>query len=134
MIDFSAVEERKPHVNLSALIDVAFILVIFIVLTATFRQERDMEIDLPQTNSAPNHQTEGLQVTVFADGQVHIDGEQVSRDAVLDVLKSKRASHESVLLTADRGASVQAAVEIMADARLAGFESVAIATTERQGG
>ena len=61
------------------------------------------------------------------DGRVHIDGEQVSRDAVLDVLKSKRASHESVLLTADRGANVQAAVEIMADARLAGFESVAIA-------
>ena len=44
MIDFSATEERKPHVNLSALIDVAFILVIFIVLTATFRQERDMDM------------------------------------------------------------------------------------------
>lgn len=134
MIDFRADEERKPHVNLSALIDVAFILVIFIVLTATFRQERDMEIDLPQTNSAPEHQADGLQVTIFADGRVHIDGELVPRERVLEVLKQLRSGHDSVLLTSDRAADVQSAVEIMADARLAGYDSVAIATTERQGG
>jgi biopolymer transport protein ExbD len=134
MIDFSGDGERKPHVNLSALIDVAFILVIFIVLTATFRQERDMAIDLPQTDNTPQHQSEGLQVIIFADGRVHIDGDAVPRDGVLGVLKDKRSAHDSVLLTADRGANVQSAVEIMADARLAGFESVAIATIERQGG
>ena len=133
MIDFSAGQRRKPNVNLSALIDVAFILVIFIVLTATFRQERDMEVDLPQTDSTPQNQAEGLQVTVYADGRVTVDGESVSREAVLPALRAKRASFESVLLTADRGANIQSAVEIMADARSAGFESVAIATTERIG-
>lgn len=134
MIDFCNVEERKPHVNLSALIDVAFILVIFIVLTATFRQERDMQIDLPQTSNTPQHQSEGLQVIVFEDGRVEIDGEDVARAQVLPTLRAKRGEHDAVLLTADRGANIQAAVEIMADARVAGFEAVAIATTERQGG
>lgn len=134
MIDFSAGERRKPNVNLSALIDVAFILVIFIVLTATFRQERDMEVDLPQTDATPQNQVEGLLVTIYADGKVTIDGEEVARANVLPEFKRHRGEYESVLLTADRGANIQSAVEIMADARSAGFDSVAIVTTERTKG
>lgn len=134
MIDFSTGERRKPNVNLSALIDVAFILVIFIVLTATFRQERDMEVDLPQTDATPQNQVEGLLVTIYADGKVTIDGKEVARAEVLPEFKRHRGEYESVLLTADRGANIQSAVEIMADARSAGFDSVAIVTTERTSG
>ncbi len=133
MIDFREVEEYQPRVNLSALIDVAFILVIFIVLAASFRQERDIEVDLPKTDAVQPAHVEGLQVVVRADGSIRVDGREVPRAEVRTTLSQLRGKHRSVMLSVDRAAAAQAAVEALADAQAAGFESVAIATQERSG-
>lgn len=128
MLDFTVTERRRPSVNLSALIDVAFILVIFVVLSATFRQERDLDVQLPGTSALPAKQAEGLTVTVFADGHVEIDGKSIAAAEVGAALAAARSDHTSVLLVADKAAQVQAAVTILDEAQRAGFESVAIAT------
>lgn len=132
MIDFTSVEEERPRVNLSALIDVAFILVIFIVLTATYRDDRDLSVDLPQSDRVPAQEATGLHVTVHADGRVEIQDEMLDASAVYDRLRELSDEHDSVVLLADRAASVEAAVRVLADARAAGFEAVAIATKERR--
>ena len=132
MIDFTSGEEERPRVNLSALIDVAFILVIFIVLTATYRDDRDLTVDLPQSDRVPQQEATGLHVTVHADGRVEILDEMLEPAAVYERLRALSQQHESVVLIADRAASVEAAVAVLADARAAGFASVAIATKERQ--
>lgn len=131
-LDFTRTKPVQPRVNLSALIDVAFILVIFIVLTATYREDRDMGVSLPQTSRVPQHEAEGLNVVVHADGRVEIEGQMYARDEVFAALKSRTAAHDSVLLLADRQAAVEAAVQVLADARAAGFESASIATTEKR--
>ncbi len=132
-LDFTRSEPVRPRVNLSALIDVAFILVIFIVLTATYREDRDMDVSLPRSSRVPLNEAQGLQVLVRADGKVEIEGQTYPREAVYATLKSLAAEHESVVLLADRQAAVEAAVQVLADARAAGFESASIATTEPQG-
>lgn len=129
-LDFTVREPVRPRVNLSALIDVAFILIIFIVLTATYREDRDMDVSLPQTSRVPQHEAQGLNVIVRADGQIEIQGKVYAPEAVFDALASFTAEFDSVLLLADRQAAVQAAVSVLADARAAGFESASIATTE----
>ncbi len=131
MIDFRETEENHPRVNLSALIDVAFILVIFIVLAASFRQERDIEIELPETDAVQPKNAEGLEVIVRADGSIRVEGREVARAQVRATLEELRGRHTTVMLSIDRAAAAQAAVEVLADAQSAGFESVAIATRER---
>lgn len=131
MMNFTRTHRESPRVNLSALIDVAFILVIFIVLTATYREDRDLDVSLPQTSRVAQNEAEGLNVTVRADGRVEIEGQTYAREEVFAALKSRVEQHDSVLLLADRQAAVEAAVQVLADARAAGFESAAIATTEK---
>ena len=130
-LDFTRTQRVQPRVNLSALIDVAFILIIFIVLTATYREDRDMDVSLPQTSRVPQHEAKGLNVIVRADGQVEIEGRTYPREAVYATLKGLTAQHDSVVLLADRQAAVEAAVQVLADARAAGFASASIATTEK---
>ncbi len=132
-LDFTRTTPDRPRVNLSALIDVAFILVIFIVLTATYREDRDMDVSLPQTSRVPLNEAQGLMVLVRADGQVEIEGQTYPPDAVFATLQGLAAAHDSVVLLADRQAAVEAAVRVLADARAAGFASASIATTEPQG-
>ena len=130
-LDFTRRAPTQPRVNLSALIDVAFILIIFIVLTATYREDRDMDVSLPQTSRVPQNEAKGLNVVVRADGQVEIEGQVYARDAVFATLKGLTSRYESVVLLADRAAAVEAAVQVLADARAAGFGSASIATTEK---
>ena len=130
-LDFTRSQPVRPRVNLSALIDVAFILIIFIVLTATYREDRDMDVSLPQTSRVPQHEARGLNVVVRADGQVEIGGKTYPRDAVFATLKSLAVEHESIVLLADRATAVEAAVQVLADARAAGFASASVATTKK---
>ncbi|MCR9160199.1 MAG: ExbD/TolR family protein [Nannocystaceae bacterium] len=131
-LDFTRREPVRPRVNLSALIDVAFILVIFIVLTATYREDRDMDVSLPEASRVPQHEAKGLNVLVRADGTVEIEGQVYASDAVFEILQGLRAKHDSVVLLADRQAAVEAAVAVLADARAAGFSSASIATKEKR--
>lgn len=131
-LDFTRREPVRPRVNLSALIDVAFILVIFIVLTATYREDRDMDVSLPETSRVAQNEAKGLNVIVREDGKVEIEGKVYAREAVFDVLQGLSTQHESVVLLADRQAAVEAAVQVLADARAAGFASASIATKEKR--
>ncbi len=130
MIEFESGRSRRPSVNLSALIDVAFILVIFVVLSATFQRQREVEIQLPGTSEAPQRQTQGLEVDVFADGRVAIDGRTLVGPAIREALKRERERYDSLVLVADGSADLQIAVDVLEDARAAGFEAVAVATRE----
>ena len=130
MMDFTNTRRAAPRVNLSALIDVAFILVIFIVLTATYREDRDLSVELPQSGRVAQNEAKGLTVTVLADGRMEIEGDVMERSEVFEVLQALRKQHDSVVLMADRKAAVEAAVQVLADARAAGFAPAAIATTE----
>ncbi len=131
-LDFTRSEPVRPRVNLSALIDVAFILVIFIVLTATYREDRDMDVSLPQTSRVEQHEAQGLNVLVRSDGTVEIEGQTYAREAVYAALKALTEDYESVVLLADREAAVETAVQVLADARAAGFASASIATTQKR--
>ena len=131
MIEFETRRREPPAINLSALI--AFILVIFIVLGATFQRVRGVDVDLPSADAKANPESEALVVTVPRTGFVRVGEREVPDADVRAALSEARASHSSVLLLADKEAAVQRAVQLLTDAQHAGFESVAIATKPPRG-
>jgi biopolymer transport protein ExbD len=128
VFELEARRRETPSINLSALIDIAFILVIFIVLAATFQRVRGVDVDLPQADADAPVPEEALVITVPPEGPVLFGERPVPMAEVGEALVEARAHHGSVVLSADAAASVERAVRILADAQRAGFEAVSIAT------
>ncbi len=133
-MEFETQRRPTPSINLSALIDVAFILVIFIVLAANFDRIRALKVKLPEADASASADASGLVITVPATGPVDIQGTKVGIEAVRAKLRAMKPRYDSVLLVADQAASIQRAVRILGDAQAVGFESVGIATQGKAGG
>ena len=128
MLDLEPRRRAMPVINLSALIDIAFILVIFIVLGATFQRVQVIDVDLPSADADSDPDHKGLIVTVPVDGPVKFGDREVADADVPAALEDARTRHDVILLLADRATAVQRAVDILSEAQKYNFESVAIAT------
>ena len=128
MIEFESRRRATPVINLSALIDIAFILVIFIVLGATFERVKVVDVELPSVDAKAIPESDALIITVPEEGPVRFGEREVPLDDVRAELMEARGQYESVLLLADRDAAVQRAVQLLVDAQQAKFPSVALAT------
>ncbi|MCX4242479.1 ExbD/TolR family protein [Paraliomyxa miuraensis] len=128
MIEFESRRRETPVLNLSALIDIAFILVIFIVLGATFQRVRAVDVELPSADARSEPSGEALVISVPPEGPVRFGERLVELSDVRAALQEARAGHDSVVLLADRQADVQRAVQILADAQQVGFSTVSLAT------
>ena len=70
--------DDEPAVNLTPLIDVVFILLIFFMVSTTFQKESEIKIELPEASSEPvEEQDESLEIVIDADGHYFIDEQQV---------------------------------------------------------
>ncbi len=115
------------EVNLTPLIDVVFLLLIFFVLTTTFRQEVVLELDLPVATSATVADVpEPLRVVVTADGEITAAGDSAWRQRL--ALEAQREVPAPLWLQADRAAPHGAVVSVMDYAREVGVLKLSIVT------
>jgi biopolymer transport protein ExbD len=117
-----------PTLNLSPLIDVVFILLVFVVLIARFADQERLDVDVPTAEGGRPAELDALFVEVDSDGGVWLQGVAVDPEVLLVALQGERQRYHRVVLVADRRTGLQQAVEIISAARLAGFEGVAVAT------
>lgn len=130
---FEIRHRTPPMINLAALIDVVFILVIFIVLGANFQRIQTLEVSIPEAESSSEAELASLVITIPVTGAISVQGEKVELGELRNVLRPMIARYETVLLVADQAASVQRAVQIMSDVQTVGFTSVSIATQRPDG-
>ena len=128
MLDFDDQRPAPPAINISALIDIAFILVIFIVLGATFQRKEAVKVDLPSTEGPAKPNPESLVVTVPETGPIFVGDAAVAEEDLAGALRAARKTHESILLKADRQTAVERALTVLAKAQQQGFAAVSFAT------
>lgn len=114
--------------NLSPLIDVIFILLIFVVLVARFVDQERLDVSLPSADAGRPAEIDALQVTLTAEGGVFFAGQSIADDDLLDRLRTERETFHRAVLVADHTVPLQRAVDVISTAKLAGFEAVAVAT------
>lgn len=125
---------RKPTIQLSALIDVVFILMIFVILGANFERLRGMEVDVPRTDTS-EAATLGVVVEIPAEGPVRVEGQPVSDlDTLTERLRARRTEARTVTLRADQTVPLQRAMDVFDAARAAGFEGIDLVTRPRSPG
>jgi biopolymer transport protein ExbD len=131
-------EPRKEDldVNITPLIDVVFLLLIFFMVSTTFERESEIDVTLPQaTMDAPQAQSDIIEITVNSAGDYYINGKRVIntqlttlKQALLKVANGRE--DPPILISADANATHQAVVTIMDAARQLGFVHLSFATAQ----
>ncbi len=127
--------DQQQHIDISPLIDMVFILLIFFMVSSTFVKDMDVDIERPAAASAEPSSTKALRVYVDARGQAYVDGQPVRTWMIQSRLRDRLAtmSDKSVLVVADSRVPAGKLVEVVDQCRLAGAKGVAVATEKEAG-
>lgn len=129
-MQFESFEREQPRINISALIDVVFILLIFVVLAANFDRIREMNVVLPTADETTETSSDALVLTLTAAGEMLLDGDPIEEKDLSAHLQEGADEFDVLVLVGDGSVDLDKTVEVFDEAAAAGFESVSIATRE----
>jgi biopolymer transport protein ExbD len=115
----------SPDLDLTPLIDVMFMLILFFVLAASFDRS-GLSVDLPRGRSQEATGAQPFILTVRADGGIFLGGRRIGPDEATAAALSASAHGRSVTLAGDGGAPYRAVAELLDRLREAGLRSVGL--------
>ncbi|MFW5815272.1 MAG: ExbD/TolR family protein [Wenzhouxiangella sp.] len=132
-------DREEPEINLTSLIDVVFLLLIFFMVSTTFDRQALLRLELPEAATAEAESVpQMIEVTISDNGQIFIDDELLTdntRAAVQAVLGERReaAPDAPLVVRADARATHGLVVLVLDAAAAEGIARVGIATLEAAG-
>lgn len=129
---FAEDEEDESEVNLTPMLDVVFIMLIFFIVTATFIKEPGTDILRPEALTAEVKPTVSVLVGINAANEIWIDKKRVDVRSVRANLERLIAENPKggLVVQADAGAKNELLMEVLNAARGAGIQQVAVATED----
>ena len=127
--DFSTEEESE--INLTPMLDVVFIMLIFFIVTAVFVKEPGVEVTRPEAVMAIAPEGGAIFVAVTSNDEVWIDRRQIDPTAVRVAIERMHSENpeSGVIIQADNGAHNALLIEVMDAAKAAGVDNITIAAT-----
>lgn len=124
-----AEETQASGIDLSPLIDVVFILLIFFIVSTVFVRETGVEVDKPTSLSSAELEKTSILIAITNNGNVVYDGTNIGLTGVRALIESLMAKNERpVVIQTDKLVPAQLLVDVIDAAKLAGSPSVSIAT------
>lgn len=121
--------EESSEINISSLIDVVFILLIFFIVTTVFVEESGVEINKPRAASQQDLERNSILIGITPAGQVFYGGREIGVDGVRStVSRLMRQEEMPVIIQADRSTPTEATVRVLDEAKLAGAKRVFVST------
>ncbi len=122
-------DQEAAEINLTPMMDVIFIMLIFFIVTTSFIKETGIEINRPVAATAQHMEHGNIMIAVSTAGAVWIDGRQVDILALRANVERLRAEspESAVIIQADEAANIGVLVQVMDQVRLAGVLNMAIA-------
>ncbi len=119
----------ESEVNLTPMLDVVFIMLIFFIVTASFVKEAGIDITRPPAATAERKERGNILVAITENDQIWVDRRQVDPRALRANIERLHAENPqgSVVIQADQNSKNGLLVQVMDAARLAGVNSVALA-------
>ena len=129
---FTGNENASSEINISPLIDVVFILLIFFIVTTVFIEETGVDVNKPRAASAESLEEQAILLAVTASGQVYQGGRSIGVDGVRSVVAAMLENDGAtpVIIQGDAAANHGTIVKVIDAAKLAGAQSVNLATSQ----
>jgi biopolymer transport protein ExbD len=128
-------KEDLQAIDITPMIDMVFILLIFFMVSTTFVKDMKLDLDRPAASSAVTASTKAIRLYIDSSGDTFLDGEPVQVWVIQSRLRDqlKTMTSKAVLVVTDDGVPAGKLVEVVDQARLAGATDVGVATVEEAG-
>ena len=121
---------EQANVDMTPLIDVVFILLIFFILSASFQQQNQIRVERPNSQVTDSISSVSVTVSVDDQGQIWLDNQVVEVTMLTSRVKKKvaQASNVSVVINVDKSVDSGRLIQVIDKVRIAGVNNVAVAT------
>jgi biopolymer transport protein ExbD len=132
---FRKKKELDQAVDISPLIDMVFILLIFFMVSTTFVKDMKLDLERPGASSASRASSKVIRVYIDNASQIFVDNQPVKVWAIQGKLRDmlRMSTEKSVLVVTDETIPVEKLVEVVDQCRLSGAKDVAVATKKEVG-
>ncbi|KIM12036.1 MAG: biopolymer transporter ExbD [Sulfuricurvum sp. PC08-66] len=126
---------KVEDIDLSPLIDMVFILLIFFMVSSTFTKDMQLELNRPGASSASKSSTKVVRVYIDKFSDIYLDGQPIKVWAIQGKLRDmmRLSDEKSVLVVSDENVKADTLVEVVDQCRLAGAKDVGVATQREAG-
>jgi len=127
-----ATEEEDSEINITPMLDVVFIMLIFFIVTASFVKEAGIDVNRPDADTAVRQERANILIAISENNEIWIDRRQVDPRALRANIERLHAENPegSVVIQADKRAITETLIQVMDAARQAGVYNVSIAAQE----
>jgi biopolymer transport protein ExbD len=128
----SAAEEDDSAIDITPMLDVVFIMLIFFIVTATFVKEAGIDVNRPDAPTAVKQEKANILIAIDANNEIWIDRRNIDVRAVRPNIERLHAENPqgSVVIQADKESKTDTLIKVMDASRAAGVFNVAIAAND----
>ena len=122
-------EDEGEEINLTPMLDVVFIMLIFFIVTATFIKESGIQVNRPDTVTAEFQEDASILIAISSTDEIWIDRKEREPRAVRGVIERLHSENPkgSIVIQADEDSTNEMLVIVLEAAKAAGVKNVAIA-------
>lgn len=123
--------KEETEINLTPMLDVVFIMLIFFIVTTSFVKETGIEVNRPSAKSAKSKSKANILIAIRNNNEIWIDKRMVDIRSVranIERLKAENNTEGSVVIQSDSESKTGVLVKVMDQVRLAGIFNISIST------
>lgn len=126
-------DDQEATIDITPMLDVVFIMLIFFIVTATFVKQSGIEVNQPQASTAVVQEKANILIAISADNKIWINRREVDFRALRPNIERLHAENPkgSVVIQADSESTNEVLVQVMDASRKAGVYEIAIAAQGR---
>ncbi|MBT7642776.1 MAG: biopolymer transporter ExbD [Rhodobiaceae bacterium] len=126
-------QEEDTAIDMTPMLDIVFIMLIFFIVTATFVKESGIDVTRPDAETAVKQSRVGILIAIRNNNEVWINRRQIDLAAVRANVERLHAENPQggAVIQADKDAQTGTLIEVMDQVRLAGVGSISIAAEEK---
>jgi biopolymer transport protein ExbD len=124
-----AERQEETEVNITPMLDIVFIMLIFFIVTTSFIREPGIDPQRPEAVTATQQERGNILIGVSATGEIWMDQRPVEITAVRQLVEQARGEspESSVVIVADERASTGTVIDLMDQVRLGGILNISVA-------
>lgn len=124
---------RKSEINMTPLIDIVFILLIFFIVTTSFVREAGVDVQRPSARTAETKEKTNVILGLTAQGQIFVEGRPLDIRSVRAYMERFLAEtpEGAVVIVADKQSMTGTTVQVLDQCRLAGVKNISIAAKKQ---